>query len=114
MNIIAGLSEIAAKAGSSNISLDQIVRIAAPKTFSKKDLNNLQRDCEALLQRIQKNPAKVQTLIKLGLAGNISAAADIARELKLGKGGSDTGQGGFIIIVIIVIIILIGTAGELH
>lgn len=114
MNIIAGLSEIAAKAGSSNITLDQIVRIAAPKSFSKKDLIKLQRDCEILLECIRKNPEKVQALIKLGLAGNMLAAADVARELKLGKGNSDTDQGGFIIIVIIIIIILVASAGELH
>jgi hypothetical protein len=105
VNITAGLIGIASKSGSSNVSLDKTVRIAAPKNFGKKDIASLQRGCEVLLEHIQKNPEKVQALIKFGLAGNMLAAANVVRELKLGKGDS-VGQGGWIIFLIILIIVV--------
>jgi|GEM_PF-1746449 len=110
MNITVGLTEIASKIGSFDAAYDKVVHMAAPKSFTKKDLMKLRRDCELFLERIEKNPEQIQAVINLGLSGKLQAANDIVNKLKLREEDFEKEGGGFIwIIIIIIIIILVST-----
>jgi hypothetical protein len=110
VNIIAGVTEVAVKTGSFNTAFDQVVRIAAPRLPTGKDLTKIRRDCEILVQRIQKEPGKVQELLKAGLAGNMLAGRKLLGELKLTEKDFEAEGGGcwfFVVLAVIVILFVV-------
>jgi len=112
MNITVGLTEIASKIGSLDTAFDTVVRIAAPKSFTKTDLTKLRRDCELFLERIEKNPEQIQAVVNLGLSGKLQAANDIVNKLKLREEDFEKEGGGFIIILILIVILICASASE--
>jgi hypothetical protein len=107
MNIVVGLTDILSSAGSFKTSVDNVVRIAAPKVFTAKDITKLRRDCELLLDRVQKNPAKIQMIMKLGLSGDTQGIADLAKDLKLREEDFEKEGGGWIWVIVILAILLL-------
>jgi hypothetical protein len=106
MNIIAGLTEATTKIGTYDAAFDQLVRITAPKSFTKKELTKLSRDCELFLDRIRKSPEQIQALMSLGLAGNLQGTNDILNKLKLREEDFEKEGGGCIWLLVIIIIII--------
>lgn len=106
MNIIAGITDIPLNAGSFKTSIDQVINIAAPKSFTARDVAKLRRDCEILLERIKSNPKKIQTLLKLASSGNRTAVQAIAKELKLTEKDFEQEGGGCWMLLWFIIVIL--------
>ena len=107
MNITASFSGIHAKSGSLDASLDHAIRIAAPESFTDKDLVKLRRDCEIILDRAKTNPGKMQAMMKLVFSGDLSAAQAIAQELRLTEADFEKEGGGCWILLIWVIYVLV-------
>jgi len=107
MNITASLNEIPTQSGSLKASLDRAIRIAAPQSFTDKDLVKLRRDCEIILDRAKTHPEKMQAMMKLVFAGDISGAQKIARELKLTEADFEKEGGGCWILLIWVIYVIV-------
>ena len=107
MNVIAGLTDINSKSGSLNVSIDHAIRIAAPKSFTEKDLAKLRRDCEIILDRAKNNPDRMQAMMKLVFAGDLSGAQTIGKELKLTEADFEKEGGGCWILLIWVVYVIV-------
>lgn len=100
MNVLAGLTDIPGKSGSLTASLDRAIRIAAPKSFTDKELGKLRRDCEIFLSRISQHPDKMLALMKAVTSGDLAGAQAIAKDLKLTEADFEKEGGGCWILLI--------------
>jgi hypothetical protein len=110
MNVTASLTDIGSKSGSLNTSIDHAIRIAAPKSFTDKDLAKLRRDCEIILDRIKNHPDKMQAMMKLVFSGDLSGAQRLAKELKLAEADFEKEGGGCFILLCLICISALMTA----
>lgn len=106
MNIVLGFTDIPSKSGSLTTAIDQVIRVAAPKSFTNKDFTKLRRDCEIILERIKANPDKMQVLMKSAFAGNLPDAQAVAKELKLTEADFEKEGGGCFILLGLAFVIL--------
>lgn len=107
MNIIAGITGHTSKAGSFNLEVDRIIRMAVPKTFKSSDIAKFRRDCEIFLQRLQDSPKGFQDFLKEASAGNFGAAQAIAERVKITEEDFEREGGGWVVVVLIVVFLLI-------
>jgi hypothetical protein len=109
MDIVLGLnSSKAAKFGSLTGSITDVVQLAFPKTLNTADLAKVKRDCEIVLDRLQKNPKAFQQIVQLTSAGKAPDARKIIKTLKLTEADFEKEGGGcWFLIGVLVILVLI-------
>jgi hypothetical protein len=107
MNLLFGLTDIATKLGSSNATTDELIRLAAPKSFSAKDLAKMRQDCEILLDRSKKSAGDFQALVTAGLSGDLNKAGELATKLKLREEDFENEGGGVILVILVIAIVLL-------
>lgn len=113
MNVIAGISDTTFSISSFQTSLDQAIRIAAPKKYGPKEMKKLRRDCEILIDRLNKNPALFQKFMTLALAGNIAGASKVVVELKLTEQDFESEGGGCFILLVACCLLCVAVAALL-
>lgn len=107
MNMIAGLDDVPSKAGSFKLSIDRLVRLSVPKSFTAKDITKLRRDCEIFLERLKNDPKKLQNFMNLAASGNLSDAQVVASELRITEEDFEKEGGGWIVLLLIVVFLLL-------
>lgn len=107
MNVTIGFTEIPSKSGSHSVSIDSLMSLVTPKSFTKRDVKKLRRDCEIVLDRIAKHPDKITTLMKLTLSGDLGGAQAIAKELKLTEADFEKEGGGCWCLILLLVIVTI-------
>lgn len=109
MNLILGLAGASSKRnGSVNLSLDRLIRMSAPKSFTAREVAKVRRDCEILLERLKDDPKGFQSLVKVANSGDMSAARKLAKKMKLTELDFEKEGGGcFFLLFVLFILVLI-------
>lgn len=78
-----GIANKSIAAGTLSLSVDDTVRVTVPKSPTRDDLQRLRRDCEIILDRVEKRPAELLKILNEVGAGDLATATTTLSAAKL-------------------------------